>query len=221
MKNTMEKNQIILGIDTTTNICSVALWDRTRMFEDVIETARAHSKSLLPMIQDVLTRAGVDISDVQGIACTRGPGSFTGVRIGIGVAKGIAFGRDIPILPISPLQAIAYRTIRSENPARLTAMMDARMGELYVADYKNIDGIPVLDGHERLAHLDEVAIDEQLIAGTGMQEYKSQIVERGGQLSSVVFPHAADVVELAQKLVVETVSAADFAPVYLRNKVTY
>lgn len=217
----MKNNQIILGVETTTNICSVALWDGEQLFEEVTEKARSHSKSLLPMVEAVLARAKVNISTVDSIACARGPGSFTGVRIGIGVAKGLAFGQDIPILPVSPLQAIAYRAIKEDGGEYITALMDARMSELYASHYRNSDGLPVLDGQEYLTNIDSIKVEQQLFAGTGMQEYRDELLSRQASLSTVIFPYASDIVELAQQLPISPVSAADFAPIYLRNKVTY
>lgn len=227
MTNRMIKDKIILGIETTTNICSVALWDGKKMWQEVTETARSHSKTLLPMIELILKKADLTIGEVDVIACTQGPGSFTGVRIGIGVAKGIAFGRDIPIIPISPLQAIAYRCMKLASTdsvvEKVTVLMDARMGELYAADYINDKGIPVLQGKEKLTNISAIGIGGQIFAGTGMQEYQQELIDKNAKLSEVIFPYAEDVVELAKILPIthkiSWVSAADFTPIYLRDKV--
>ncbi|PID66218.1 MAG: tRNA (adenosine(37)-N6)-threonylcarbamoyltransferase complex dimerization subunit type 1 TsaB [Gammaproteobacteria bacterium] len=210
---------IILGIETTTNICSAALWDGQRLWQEVTETARSHSKTLLPMVEAVLHQANLQLSSVQAIACARGPGSFTGVRIGVGVAKGLAFGQDIGIIPISPLQAIAYRSMKLEKTSAVTALMDARMGELYAADYVNENGIAVLKGQEKLTNIAAIAVGKQVFAGTGMQEYRQALTEKQAKLSRVIFPYAEDVLELARKLPIQPVSTADFRPVYLRDKV--
>ncbi len=223
MTNKMINGKIILGIETTTNICSVALWDGKKMWQEVTEMVRSHSKMLLPMIELILKKADVSIADVDAIACTQGPGSFTGVRIGIGVAKGLAFGQDIPIIPISPLQTIAYRCMKLANTDNgvdnVTALMDARMGELYAADYINDEGVPILQGKEQLTNISAIAIGEQVFAGTGMQEYQQELIDNNANLSEVIFPYAEDVVELAKILPITPVSAADFTPIYLRDKV--
>ncbi len=212
-------DEIILGIETTTNICSIALWDGKQMRQEVTETARSHSKTILPMIELILQKANLKMSDVNKIACARGPGSFTGVRIGIGVAKGLAFGQDINIIPISPLQAIAYRCIKLENSEKITALMDARMGELYAANYENHNGIPILQDNERLTNISSILVNEQVFAGTGMQEYQQELQDKNAKLSQVIFPYAEDVVELALQLPINSVSAENFTAVYLRNKV--
>ncbi len=227
MTNKIINGKIILGIETTTNICSVALWDGEKMWQEVIETARSHSKTLLPMIELILKKANLKIAEVDVIACTQGPGSFTGVRIGIGVAKGLAFGQDIPIIPISPLQAIAYRCMKLANTdsgaSRVTALMDARMGELYAADYINDKGVPILQGKEKLTNISAIGIGGQVFAGTGMQEYQQELIDKNANLSEVIVPYAEDVVELAKLLPITQktswVSAADFTPIYLRDKV--
>lgn len=212
---------LVLGIETCTNICSVALWDGQQMHEQLIETARSHSKSLIPMIEQVLKQAGIGIREVEAVACARGPGSFTGVRIGIGIAKGIAFGQDIPIVPISPLQTIAYRTMQLEQAQHVTVLMDARMGELYVADYQNQQGLPILQGKERLTDITAIHATGQVFSGTGTIEYAEELAIKKAVLSSVVFPHATDVVMLAKQLdEVNSVSATAFVPTYLRDKVT-
>lgn len=210
---------VILGIETTTNICSVALWDGQQLWQEVTETARSHSKTLLPMIETLLQKTGLTMANMGVIACTRGPGSFTGVRIGVGVAKGLAFGQDIDIFPVSPLQAIAYRCMKSDNAQQVTALMDARMGELYAADYRNENGLPVLQGTEQLTTIDLLNVGQQWFAGTGTAEYQQALTARHAKLSQVVFPYAEDVVALAQQLPIPPVSAADFAPTYLRDKV--
>lgn len=216
---TIHKDRIILGLETTTNICSAALWDGQQLLTEVTEAARSHSKTLLPMIERLLQQAQCTMSAVDFIACARGPGSFTGVRIGVGVAKGLAFGQDIAIIPVSPLQAIAYQVMQSEQANAVTAIIDARMGELYIADYQNQNGLPVLQGQERLGDIDSPHVGRQVFAGTGVDAYRQQLVDKKARLSAVTYPYAADVVKLAQQLPIPAVSAADFSPVYLRNKV--
>lgn len=215
----IDKN-IILGIETCTNICSVALWDGQTLHETVNTTPRSHSRCLIPMIETLLSRSGQSIKAIQAVACARGPGSFTGVRIGVGVAKGIAFGRDIAILPVSPLQAVAYQVMCAEKAEAVSVIMDARMGELYAADYINQHGLPVQQGEERLITIDQVNNHGQVVAGTGVEEYQDALTEKRLNCSTVIYPKASALVELARQQQITPVKATDFAPVYLRNKVT-
>lgn len=218
-------NQVILGLETTTTLCSVAVWDGQQYFEAVTETPRSQSKSILPMVAEVLTTADLSMNDVDAVACARGPGSFTGVRIGIGVAKGLAFGQDIAIIPVSPLQAIAYQAIKQQCDnnslqTTITAVMDARMGELYAAEYRINNGLPQLVGDERLVTLDDLTVAGHLVAGTGILEYREPLLACAANLCDVYYPYAQTVIELARLQALPTVSAADFSPTYLRNKVT-
>lgn len=214
-------NAVILGIETCTNICSVALWDGEKMHERLTETARSHSKSLIPMIEALLEDANKSLHDVDYVACARGPGSFTGVRIGVAVAKGIAFGQGIPIIGISPLAALALQMIRAQPDSKaVTALLDARMGELYSGTYHNEQGYPQLIGEEQLLPADQWTAVASIIGGTGVDTYRQTLMEKGAVFSEVIYPLAADVVRLALAGSGEEKSAADFAPVYLRDKVT-
>lgn len=215
-----KENAVILGIETCTNICSVALWDGKQMHEIVEEAARSHSKKLIPMIESVLEKAALTITDVDYVACARGPGSFTGVRIGVGVAKGLAYGQDIPIIPISPLAALAYRVFQQSSAQSVTTLLDARMGELYAANYIAENQVPVLVGKELLCSVEQLPKPIQLCAGTGAIEYRDELLSQGAGLSEVVYPKASYVVALAKRFQGQMVSAADFVPIYLRDKVT-
>ncbi len=221
-----ELKNCILGLETTTNICSVALSYQGEMIERVTEKARSHSKTILPMVAELLAEAQISIADVEAIACTRGPGSFTGVRIGIGVAKGLAYGQDISIYPVSPLAVIAYRALlAAPHEDKVLAMMDARMGELYVGEYEKVsisedNFVPKIIGDEVLTSLSRMTVENQLCAGTGVKAYQSELLQAHAKLSEVFYPYAKDVIRLTQFDNIQAVSAEDFSPVYLRNKVT-
>lgn len=218
---TIPNASVILAIETCTTICSVALWDGKRQHTRVVEAARSHSKELLPMIESVIRAAHLTVDDIDYIACARGPGSFTGLRIGIGVAKGLAYGQDIPIVPVSPLLALAYGIMKSAPVVQsVTALLDARMGEVYAAHYDIVEGFPVLQGHEILTTADRLDGVNRLWGGTGVREYQNVLEKKGFVLSEVLYPLAADLVEIVQRGEIESVSAAEFSPVYLRDKVT-
>ena len=124
---------ILLGLDTSAVVCSAAL------MEDGVELASfsrreglTHSEVLLPGILDMIKKSGKSLSDVDAIAVSVGPGSFTGLRIGIATAKGLAYDRDLPCVPVSTLEALAENA-REQNPALVCAVMDARRGEYYNA----------------------------------------------------------------------------------------
>lgn len=214
------KQQKILAVETCTMICSVAVWDGEKLHEKVVESARSHSQQLLPMCEAILTQANLTMSDLDAIACTRGPGAFTGLRIGVGVAKGLAYGQDLPIYAVSSLAALAYRVMQGDNAARVCALLDARMGELYAAEYENHEGFPYLLGQERLTDVAHLNVSEQRFAGTGAEVYANELREKGATLSPITAPTAGDVVGLIHGGGIATVSASALAPVYLRDKVT-
>ena len=111
----------LLAIETSTPACSVALCVGGQSFycEDV--SARSHSNALLPMVEALLSEACISLSDLNAIALANGPGSFTGLRIGISAAQGLAFGQDIPVIPISSLAIVAkaFETYCERNKLNL------------------------------------------------------------------------------------------------------
>lgn len=97
----------ILAIDTATEACSVALWNQGETHALFELCPREHTQRILPMVQQVLAESGVTLAELDALAFGRGPGSFTGVRIGIGIAQGLALGADLPMLGVSTLQTMA------------------------------------------------------------------------------------------------------------------
>lgn len=217
---TVINQQTILAVETCTPICSVALWDGRKMHEHIIEVERSHSKQILPLCDKVLGEANLTMRDVQAIACTRGPGSFTGLRIGVGVAKGLAFGQDLPIYAVSSLQALAYRVILNHANERVMAVLDARMGELYCGEYENIDGFPQPLGDDYLTDAEHLHVKGRLCAGTGVHEYSDMLTAKGATLSPILYPTARDVIAVAMQGDIAPISASALTPVYLRDKVT-
>ncbi|WP_414039890.1 tRNA (adenosine(37)-N6)-threonylcarbamoyltransferase complex dimerization subunit type 1 TsaB [Acidithiobacillus sp. M4-SHS-6] len=138
---------VFLAMDTATEACSVAINGPDGLIEECQVLANAHSQILLPMITRILQRAGLQLIDVDAIACGIGPGGFTGVRIGVSTAQALAMARGLPVYPVSSLQALAAGIAQ---PRVLTAL-DARKGEVYAAVYvQGADGLPVLQGAERV-----------------------------------------------------------------------
>jgi tRNA threonylcarbamoyladenosine biosynthesis protein TsaB len=147
---------MVLGIDSSTPIASVAGLDDTRVLAESQSDAAGHRADLLVLIDNVCKQAGVAPTELDAIAIGAGPGSFTGLRIGMATAKGIAFAAGKPLWAVSSLAALAYPTAL-EMPAQLVIpVLDARRGELYAGAYRNVDGALVPEGEERLfapAHL--------------------------------------------------------------------
>lgn len=221
----------ILGIDTSTDACSVALLlPSGEIIERFEATGRQHSQLVLPMVDEILSKAGYELNQLDAIAVTRGPGSFTGVRIGISVAQGLAFGADLRVISVSTLAAIAWGALDRENQIALVAI-DARMEEVYFGAYaRGENGIELL-GEEKVCTPKEVVLPEgveveSIIAvGNGWQEYAALLPKFSGVkiLEQPIFnhPRASSVVALGYEKLMngETLSPFEIVPIYLRDQV--
>jgi tRNA threonylcarbamoyladenosine biosynthesis protein TsaB len=134
----------LLALDTATETCTVALWLDGEMLERS-EPGGQHAERILPMVDALLAEAGLVLTQLDALVFGRGPGSFTGLRIGAGVAQGLAFGADIPVVPVSSLAALA----QGQDAARVLAAFDARMQQVYWGAYvRNAQGIVEVQGVE-------------------------------------------------------------------------
>ncbi|MDO6571934.1 tRNA (adenosine(37)-N6)-threonylcarbamoyltransferase complex dimerization subunit type 1 TsaB [Gilvimarinus sp. 2_MG-2023] len=127
----------ILALDTSSEACSVALMLPTGECVETFEmAAKSHTKRVLPMVHAMLTEHGVALSDLDAIAFSAGPGSFTGIRIGMGIVQGLAFASNIPVIPVCTLQAQALTTCEAAPEQSVLSALDARMGEVYYAVFQ-------------------------------------------------------------------------------------
>lgn len=135
----------LLALDASSSACSAALLRRQSGQDDQLIsrlelTPRAHTRRLLPMVDEVLAEAGVASSELDAVAYGHGPGSFTGLRIAAGTAQGLAFGLERPLIGVSTLQALALGAHRRHHFRYLLSVIDARMGEVYAAAWQCRDG---------------------------------------------------------------------------------
>ncbi|MFM5013548.1 tRNA (adenosine(37)-N6)-threonylcarbamoyltransferase complex dimerization subunit type 1 TsaB [Aeromonas veronii] len=221
----------ILAVDTATEACSAALLVGDKLFSRWEEAPRDHTRKILPMVQAVLEDAGISLSDLDAIAFGRGPGSFTGVRIGISVAQGLAFGAGVPLIGISTLAAMAQGAYRLDGTEQVLTAIDARMNEVYFGRYELIDGRMQLVGDEVVS--EPVALVDVrgklagpvTCVGTGFETYGETLSGLADELavSQVRFPAAEDMLPLARAawLAGEAVPVEQATPVYLRDKVTW
>lgn len=211
----------LLALDTATEQCSVALLNGGRMIARKQRTPRGHADLVLPMVAEVLAEAGLSLTQLDAIAFGRGPGGFTGVRIAVGVAQGLALGANLPLLPISDLAAVAQQVAQ---PGRdILVCMDARMKEVYWGVFAvGEDGFVTLRGEERVDPPDKVQASVGIAVGTGFAAYPS-LSERfaGVEIDADRLPSAAEVAQLAEKAWRSGggMPPADASPVYLRNQV--
>jgi len=214
----------ILTFDTSTEYLSLALW------LDGVVTARdqlagqTHSSLILPQLREMLDEAGLELSDFDGIAFGAGPGSFTGLRIGCGVAQGLAYGAGLPVLGISTLLALAV----ASGQEKVIACLDARMGEVYHAAYLR------QPDHWQTVHEPGLYAPQAVPAvegegwcgvGSGWGAYgEAMALVYAGQAGSVdanAFPHARTMAALAVPMFEQGLGkpAHEAAPIYIRNKV--
>jgi tRNA threonylcarbamoyladenosine biosynthesis protein TsaB len=119
----------VLALDAATEACSVALLCEGELISRSVEAGRDHAQQLLAMIEELMAEGQVSWSMLDGIAASIGPGAFTGVRIGVSVAQGLAFGAGLPVAPVTTLEALALQVLPESD--RAIACLDARMGEVY------------------------------------------------------------------------------------------
>jgi len=218
----------LLAIDTATEACSAALLIGDTLIERYEIAPRRHAELILPMIEALLAEAGVSRRQLGGIAVGRGPGAFTGVRLAISVAQGIALGLDLPVVPVSSLAALAQAAPQVAD-ASILATIDARMGEVYAGTFRRgPDGLVVPVGAETVgaaSRLELPSHDRWVIVGSGWDAYRDALSQRLPRApisaDGACYPSASAVARLAAAQFANGLAvAADQAlPVYLRDKV--
>lgn len=220
----------ILALDTSTESCSVALVFEGQLFEQSIMTQREHSQRILGMMNALFDDAGSTLAAIDAVAFGRGPGSFTGVRVAVSVAQGIAFARNLPVIPISTLAAVAQAAINMNAGQQIAVAMDARMGEIYSACFVNQQGLAVLCGEEQVsapAMFTPTGEGTWTGAGSGWSVYHDVLQENfAGKLSGIaleLLPQASMIATLARAEAEQgrMLPAAQALPVYLRNNVAH
>ncbi|WP_369943652.1 tRNA (adenosine(37)-N6)-threonylcarbamoyltransferase complex dimerization subunit type 1 TsaB [Xanthomonas medicagonis] len=217
----------LLAFETSTEACSVAVQVGDRVLERFELAPRRHAELALPWAEQLLAEAGIARSQLDAIAFGRGPGAFTGVRLAIALAQGIALALDLPVLPVSTLQALALRA--PADAPRVLAAIDARMGEIYAATYaRDTDGLHALTPEQVLAP-DAFALPDAQAhwhgVGTGLAAGDGRLQHRlGAQLRGAdahALPHAADVLVLALAAHArgEAIAPERAEPAYLRDNV--
>lgn len=217
----------ILAIDAATEACSVALQIDQQVISRFEVAPQQHSQKLLPFVDEVLAESGIKLNQLDAIAYGQGPGSFTGVRIGVSVTQGLAFACDLPVVGVSSLATMAQQAISQSNAQSVVSAIDARMSEVYFAIYNNNNGLAELVGKELVSKpdlLEPQEIADAVAVGTGWQTYKDILTEKfAGQPSEIQLPSAEFILPLAiQKINKGEGQAAEFAqPNYVRDEVSW
>jgi tRNA threonylcarbamoyladenosine biosynthesis protein TsaB len=214
----------ILALDTSTEYCSVALWQDGAVAQRSELAGQKHSELLIAMLDALLVEAGISISQLDGIAFGKGPGSFTGVRIACGAAQGLALGADVPVAGVCTLLALAEASAQ----ARVIAALDARMGEIYHAAYEKRGGLWTTASEPCLCkpeHAPALPGADWFGAGSGFAAHRAALQARYGAAlratDGAAVPQAAAIAALgaAQIAAGGGVDAAEALPLYLRDKV--
>jgi len=215
----------LLALETATEACSAAVWVDGAVLERYEIAPRRHAVLILPMVEAVLAEAGLTMNQLDAIAVGRGPGAFTGVRIAIGIAQGLAFAGDLPVVPVSTLAALALGAAREMGQTRIATALDARMGEIYWGTWAVSDDGVALLGEERVCApaLVTASPDEWFGVGSGWSVYAEALSQRlivSGWLGER-YPHASDIARLAADPARRDswVTAEQALPVYLRDRV--
>jgi len=225
----------LLALDTSTEACSVALQIGAEILSLDEVCPQQHSKRVLPMVQQLLSQAGIALKDLDGIVFGRGPGSFTGVRIGVGVAQGLAFGAGVPLYGVSTLAAMAQAAKRLYHADKVVAAIDARMAEVYLGCYQlDAAGLMQLTGEEIARKPAElVAADvpagfgaaKVFGVGTGFQTYPDALTawQQVHICPQILYPSAQDMLVLSQVALTKGLFVVPelAEPTYVRDEVTW
>jgi tRNA threonylcarbamoyladenosine biosynthesis protein TsaB len=217
---------ILLAFETSSRIGSVALETPAGVVEREIATPREQTERLLGVSAELLTAAGIALEDLSGIAYGRGPGSFTGLRVSVAVAQGLAAVSGVPLLPVSSLLCIAESAWLRHGCERALVCVDAHMGEVYSALAERHGGVSEIVGDERLSAPADVRVPEAgppwCAVGSGFAahaEALAPVAVRAAQVLPDVVPSAAALLPQAKRdLVAGRITAPAAArPVYLRE----
>lgn len=219
---------IILAFDSTAKAASVAVTDDDKLLALYnVDNGLTQSELLLPMAENMLKAIGLSIDDVGLLACAVGPGSFTGVRIGAALVKGLAFGKDIPCAAVSTIDELAENLVGTQGI--IVPVMDARRAQVYTAIYRGCDGhlerltedmaIPITELADRLREFENEKI---YLSGDGYDIVKRALLELGISTEDtpplIISESAYSVARVAKRLYDrgDTVSDLTLAPTYLR-----
>lgn len=237
----------ILAIDTSTDACSVAVLTPTEVKQQLSIAAREHTQRLLPSVESLLAEMGLSLNQFDAIAFGVGPGSFTGLRIALSTAQGLAYGADLPLIPVSTLMTMAQTAFRhGKVPVghTIVPMIDARMNEVYWSAYQVNEHDSLVEAlqEEVIAAPDDVVADERFLSylphvtavgsGWGYDVLSNTLSTHSSSENHVkspeltCYPEAHDLAVLAQRAMAQQgdaamVSPLSAVPTYMRNEISW
>lgn len=219
---------IRLAIDTSTETCSVAIQTSNgQIVEASHSQSTHHAQAILPLIEGLLKKANLKLSDIQDILVSIGPGSFTGVRAGIATAQGLAYGLSIPIIPIGTLDLVALGT----HPVGMVhVVMDARMQQFYVASFEWVQGelmtkeaACLLSTPDLLNYLSRQRLDDAQLVGTGLSLIQDKLTWFDAisdtQSQASHYPQAKNLLKYVNQHSLVAINPMALVPLYVRNDV--
>ncbi|MFZ0219654.1 MAG: tRNA (adenosine(37)-N6)-threonylcarbamoyltransferase complex dimerization subunit type 1 TsaB [Candidatus Aquirickettsiella sp.] len=220
----------LLAIDTCTEACSAALLHNQQIQERYQCAARAHTQLILPMMQSLLDEAGLKLCDLDALAFTRGPGSFTGIRIAASIIQASAFVADLPVVLVSSLQCLAQGAYRELQAQQVFTAIDARLHEVFSGTYRLEAETAIMQACSAEAlclpqHCPATDLTNFVGVGSGWDLYHALFAEQfKNRLQRWVpqrYPKAYDAVMIAADAYQrgETVPAVEALPTYLRETV--
>ena len=213
----------LLSLDTSTEFLSLALQLGDKTYAHYQHAGNTSSELILPQIHALLEEAKVKLSDLDGIAFGAGPGAFTGVRIACGVAQGLAFGANIPVVGVNTLLALA----EASGEDKVIACLDARMGEIYHAVFEKINGEWIEKSATQVCKPDAspLLLGSWVGVGSGWAVYGEVLNNIYTQNLTKTLSNISPTAEAILKLATPTFTAglakpaSEAAPIYIRNRV--
>ncbi|CEI51224.1 MULTISPECIES: tRNA (adenosine(37)-N6)-threonylcarbamoyltransferase complex dimerization subunit type 1 TsaB [Acinetobacter] len=207
----------LLALETANEQCSVSIVDETQTLYFQLDTrAKAQTQTILPMIEQGFQQNQISNQALTAIAFSRGPGSFSGVRINAAVTQALAWAHDIPVIPVSTLQALAQAAYQHAQLVEVTAVLDARMNEVYMASFKldqnNI--MQLVDEEKLLDYQQAAAYQKYTLIGSG-----ATLVDAEATKFQKLTANANDIATIARQYALKQqwLSAEQALPVYLRD----
>jgi len=223
----------ILAFDASTEVCSVALATDDSVYERSCDTPKSHAKVLLPLIEALQQEAGLSVKKLNAIAVTCGPGSFTGIRIGLSIAQGLSYGAQLPIIGLNTLQVLAMNVAHDlDAEALVVSALDARMGEVYGAGFRIENALPVevftsrVSTPQQFTQSLRAAYPRSPLVGVGHGwAIADMATVNPADLRADAKPRARDMLALAKAQLTARGLAdfpiAEIEPIYLRNEVSW
>jgi tRNA threonylcarbamoyladenosine biosynthesis protein TsaB len=217
----------LLAVETSAEVCSVALHVDGQVRSFFEHAPMRHAELLLPAVSGLLSEAELALNRLDAIAFGRGPGSFTSLRIGIGVIQGLAWGADLPVVPVSSLAAVAQQAADrgAGKHSAVCVAMDARMQEVYTASFSVSENLVQVDGEERVCRPEQVTVagDDFIAAGNGFDRFPGlgRLAADAGACYPEIWPQAESICTLALEWLRtnKPLPAREAQPTYVRNDV--